>query len=137
MAPGTGSTLRDEETFPAFTALQGDWNLLSDSRHWCFLGEIETYDFIARLVIHVRDRAGQKLLVALYTNDKGALIRNSCIPGHTVAVLYAQQRKFMDGSVGIRVEDIKRVRVCCVCSGFVSQQILTWPYIIEDHSAFP
>lgn len=125
MAPGTGSNLRDEETFPPFSELPGDWNLPSASQHWCFLGEIETYDFIARLVIHVRDRAGQKLPVALYTDDRGALIRDSCKPGHTVAILYAQQRNFLDGSTGVRIEDITRVQVRCVCFGLVSRRILT------------
>lgn len=125
MPPGTGSSLRDEETFPPFSELPEDWNLLSASRHWCFLGEIVTYDFFGRLVIHVHDRAGQKLLVALYTDDRGVSIRDSCKPGHTVAILYAQQRNFLDGSIGVRVEDIKRVRVSCICFGLASQQILT------------
>lgn len=99
--------------------------MLSDSRHWCFLGEIETYNFLARLVIHVRDRAGQELPVALYTDDRGVLIRDSCKPGHTVAIFYAQQHNFLDGSIGVRVEDIDHVRVRCVCFGLVSRRILT------------
>lgn len=114
MALGTGSSLRDEETFPPYPELPGDHNLISASRHWCFLGEIITYNFFSRLVLHVHDRAGRSLLIAFYTDDAGTLMGDSCKAGHTIAVLYAQQHNFLDGSVGVRIEDIKHVRVCCI-----------------------
>lgn len=94
--------------------MPGDWRLISASRHWCFLGQITSHDFLTRLVLHVRDRAGRKLIVAFYTPDEGASIRASCQEGHTVAVLYPHQHTFLDGSVGIRLEDNKNVQVYCV-----------------------
>lgn len=107
------SNLRNTTTFPSFADMPHETEQVRPGRHWCFLGEIESMDYFARLVLHVHDQAGRTLPIAFYTEDSGALIHGSCRPGYTVAVLYAQRRDFMDGSLGVRVEELARVKVCC------------------------
>lgn len=84
--------------------------------HWCFFGEIQSLDHHIRLVLHVHDRDGHKLPIAFYTEDRGTLVRSDCRVGYTVAVLYAQRHNFEDGSRGLRIENIERVRVSSAIS---------------------
>lgn len=111
MPAAARSNLRNTTTFPPFSDAPHESELVHAGRHWCVLSEIDSLDFIARLVLHVRDQAGRELPIAFYTHDSGALVHDICRPGYTVAVLYGQQRNFLDRSVGIRVEDLARVKV--------------------------
>lgn len=111
MPAAAGSNLRNTTTFPPFSDAPQELELVNAGQHWCVLGEIQSLDFLARLVLHVRDKAGRELPIAFYSDDRGALVHGICRPGYTVAVLYGQQRNFLDGSVGIRVEELVRVKV--------------------------
>lgn len=125
MTSGTGSNLRDRDTFPLFPEIPSEnsvpskyWGLEPGSaiyrprRHWCFLGEIEDYNNgLVRVLLEVRDMEGNRLPIYFHTEDRGALIYDSCKEGYTVAVLYAEQHYFMDGTIGFRIENIKHVKV--------------------------
>lgn len=85
--------------------------------HWCFLGEIidvSLSQFIRNVTI-VRDVAGRRNIVIAFYQD-GPLIQSGLNPadlkvGHTICIRYAEQHAFLDGSRGVRVEDIKFVKV--------------------------
>lgn len=85
-------------------------------RHWCFLGEIKEYNNgLVRVLLEVRDMGGHKLPIYFHTDDRGASIYKSCKEGYTIAVMYAEQHGFLDGTTGLRVEEIKSVKVCLAC----------------------
>ena len=100
--------------FPAFSSLPSDDDIDDDYydcgahvpyRNWCLLAEIIHVETFMRLCIDVRDREGEEFKVAIYT-DKGAEMppAGKYKMGHTVAILYAHQHPFLDGSSGIRLE---------------------------------
>lgn len=129
MAPGTGSNLRDRDTFPPLSQIDsGDavsdkyWMLdLSGGmyrphRHWCFLGQINNYDNgVFRVVLDVCDVEGRRLPVCFYTQDKGLPIYRGCKEGYTVAVLYPEQFDFGEGISGVKVNSTKQVKVWGDC----------------------
>ncbi|KAH7907789.1 hypothetical protein BJ138DRAFT_1116390 [Hygrophoropsis aurantiaca] len=122
MTPLPSSDLNDPVTFPTFynlpheDELEGDYHSLfgmysSPYRHWCFLGTIVDKLAFMRLRLDVKDKKGNTIPVAFYTDDRGDAFARSCLPGHTLAVLYAQQHNFFDGTVGLRIEDNDMVKI--------------------------
>ena len=123
---GRASNLRDELTFPSFEdcpderlldrrylqPVGGNSPMAAPVRHWCFLGEIVSVDAFLRLVLEVKDTEGERCRVALYTDDKGMSLVPTCKKGYTVAILYANQHGFADGSYGFRVEESTSIKVC-------------------------
>ncbi|EKM58605.1 uncharacterized protein PHACADRAFT_182902 [Phanerochaete carnosa HHB-10118-sp] len=114
---GEGSDLQDRISFPTFADCPqlrdyNDDRYFTSSgsylRHWCFLGEITGIATFSRLVLDVKDTASREdTRVACYDNDGGMSFMRRARPpkvGDTVAVLYAQTKAFLDGSIGIRVE---------------------------------
>lgn len=84
------------------------------SLHWCFLGEVveDLTLYLPRIVLGVRDKAGKYLRVAFYF-DKGVTFDYSRVRvGNVIAVLYAEQHFFLDGSHGLRLEEPSYVKVC-------------------------
>jgi hypothetical protein len=119
------TTLRSRTTFPSFSALPEDKSIdlafyqrngegvYVPRRHWCFLGEIVGSFTFDRLQIGLKDVDGRRVELFCYTNNLGheldkALVRR----GHTVAVLYAEQRTFLFETLpGIRHEHPGRLKV--------------------------
>lgn len=104
----------------------------SPAQHWCFLGEIEEISGIGRLCLDVKDREGIVARIYFYLDRLSPSVReihvnppsitypeHANVPprlvqkGHTIAVLYAQQHRWLaERSTGIRIEDGDVVQVC-------------------------
>jgi len=78
--------------------------------HWCFVGEITANASFVRPVFQVRDRDGKDTIVALYLDDDTGYNPKNFVVGNTICVMYAFKKTFLDGSEGIRVEDIECVQ---------------------------
>ncbi len=125
-ADSARTSLRDTKTFPSFRSLPAEYEIdrryyaddgignFKAFRNWYFLGEITFAEFMIRPVFHVRDRDGEERLLALYLDEDVAstLDRSRFKIGRTVAVLHAHNRQFMDGNMGMRVENLGQFEVC-------------------------
>ncbi|KAK6698995.1 hypothetical protein SNK05_011813 [Fusarium graminearum] len=81
-------------------------------KHWAFLGEITHIEAAWRVRLIVKDKTGLQLPIAFYTETRGREIGASMLRvGYTVAILYASQHGFLDGTVGIRHEDPGRLQI--------------------------
>ena len=87
----------------------------SVSRTWVFLGEITNNDFalfpFLRNRVLVRDRQGRANIPVYFYPEAGRFDYGTLKTGHTVAVLFAEQHFFMDGSIGLRLEELNHVKV--------------------------
>jgi hypothetical protein len=110
------------------------------SRHWCFLGEITDTTTMIRLRLWVRDKDGESMIPIAFHLDagKGSGFRvimpddvevkniHPNLPdqlikkGNTIAVLYAQQHNFFDGTIGLRIEDADFVQVRALLSCLIA-----------------
>lgn len=153
MAFGARSSLRDDETFPSLPSLADEGTLAMGMqdldgnyfdplfgkplRHWAFLGEIQSFNQLVRLMLYVRDRDGNECKVALHTDDRGqTLLRQSKLlkgydkegdgqfaiytpakEAYTVVVLYGYPKVFLDMSTGFRVEHDKFIKAGPPSSG--------------------
>lgn len=112
-APNRSGNLRNRNTFPSFHALPSEGDLFEHPRrHWCFLSEIKDLSWFVRLRLDVRDHAGVSVPVFFYSPDRGGAIVEDVKKGYTLAVFYAEQHQFMDGQLGLRVDDETSVKVC-------------------------
>lgn len=104
----------------------------SPTKHWCFLGEIESISGMGRLCLDVKDREGVTVriyfyldrlspsVVSVYLSGTGITYpQHSNLPqrlikeGNTIAVLYAERHRWLaEASTGIRIEDGDVVQVC-------------------------
>lgn len=50
--------------------------------------------------------------VYFYTPDRGGAVVEEAKRGYTLALFYAGRRLFMDGQIGVRVENATSVKVC-------------------------
>lgn len=120
----TITNLRDQTYFPAFDGLpdensidldyytSGDGFRYIPRKHWCFFAEVVEVSHFLRLILLVRDVAGQEVSVHFYTAGRGMEQSISNVqPGNTIAILYAHQHAFMDLSTGIRQEEVDTIRV--------------------------
>lgn len=118
------ASFRDRKAFPVFTELPAEFEFHPDyyvqqssstaghRKHWAFLSEIVQIERLTRLVLNVRDRAGSIVRVAFYTERRGNEIEERLLkPGYTVLNLYGLQHQFLDGTVGIREEDLDSVKI--------------------------
>ena len=118
------ANLMDRTYFPVFGGLPHEDNIDLDyydsengfhytpRKHWCFLAEVVAISHFLRLVLLVRDMAGQEVSVHFYTDGRGMEQSISRVqPGNTIAILYAHQHAFLDLSTGIRQEEISTIRV--------------------------
>jgi hypothetical protein len=110
-----------QEAFPPFRSLPDIYEnentyyiqgQVSDEplMHWYFLGEITANASVVRPVFHVRDREGKVVVVGLYLDDKSLYKASDYKVGNTICIMYAKRKQFLDGTVGIRVEDGKSLR---------------------------
>ncbi|KAI0771439.1 hypothetical protein BC629DRAFT_769008 [Irpex lacteus] len=89
--------------------------ILLPSRHWVFLCEIVQNITFMRPHYLVKDRSGTQTQVVFYLEGENtrrfASIREKFVVGHTIAVFYADSHHFVDGSFGLRVEDVSTVKM--------------------------
>ncbi|KAI9458204.1 hypothetical protein BJY52DRAFT_1149907 [Lactarius psammicola] len=137
LAP-TSTSLRDEKAFPLFRECphesdipyayyrEREAGVYAPIRHWCFLGEITKSVVFTRLCLNVKDRRGDEVTAAFYLDSHqigGAFTpgmsnfpvhrnvpKSLTTKGNTIAILYAQQHDFADGSNGFRIEDADQVQ---------------------------
>ncbi|OTB15756.1 hypothetical protein K445DRAFT_101230 [Daldinia sp. EC12] len=82
-------------------------------KHWCLLGQIMQADTILRPRIVAKDRDGNSFVVAFYPNDSNdmpRLLKNFKV-GNTIAIFYPVVHQFLDGTMGVRVEDTDEVSI--------------------------
>jgi hypothetical protein len=120
--PRQHANFRNEETFPTFAGLPGEDDIdrafydTTDGfryiprKHGCFLAEIIDIEQFLRVKLTVRDKAGATVPVAFHTDGRGAEL-TQLQPGHTIAILYAQQHGFLDFTTGIRQEEYNGIKV--------------------------
>lgn len=109
----------DTWRFPAFEKIDPEYGLLSspfyeiDEDRWCLLAEIIDVSLPIRVRLVVRDRAGEKIVVAFYpdNDERHNLDVRKLKVGHTIALTYPTQHMFLDGTQGVRVEDLSTYRV--------------------------
>ena len=140
--------LKDEETFPSYRdcpdeeenpCREREGGGYVAVRHWCFLGEITEIVVLTRLCLMVKDRTGKVITVSFYldSQESGELFKSFTpgmsnfpvhpnIPkslikkGNTIAILYAQQHEFADGSIGFRIENGAHVQVGPILLGKIT-----------------
>ncbi|KAK1948858.1 hypothetical protein LY78DRAFT_708488 [Colletotrichum sublineola] len=107
------------ETFPFFDKLDSDQGLAGTrfydepDDHWCLLAEICSVERFLRVRLVARDCEGRSFVIAFYPDAAraGDIDTARLQPGHTVAILYANQHFFLDGTDGVRVENLSACRV--------------------------
>ena len=117
--------LADSITFPPFPRLPNDvdisnslgsyYRFTSDhtcvrSRTWCFVGEILQDTSFLRRSFLIKDRAGYEFPLYFYP-ECGSFDYTTLKEGRTVAIMLAESHCFLDGSIGIRLEDLDTVKV--------------------------
>lgn len=69
----------------------------------------------------VRDRVGHEINVAFHTEPVDMMMygfdEKKYAVGNTLAVFYANSHWFMDGSVGLRIEELTNVKVSAAAQG--------------------
>ncbi|KAJ3853775.1 hypothetical protein EV368DRAFT_38225, partial [Lentinula lateritia] len=115
------------------------------SRHWCLLAEIVAMQsWPLRPMYLVKDTTGQTFLAAFHYNDRTLFseVWKKGLVGSTNCVMYASFHHFVDGQVGVRLEEPECVKVrnfslsvfefqmsrlhcpisCALCGGGASQR---------------
>ncbi|KAJ7117632.1 hypothetical protein C8R44DRAFT_674011 [Mycena epipterygia] len=112
----------NELNFPAFSGLPSEYILDrryysdrgSPTAHWCFIAEIkEKVPWPTPKYYNVRDKDGFECLVSFHLDDRARYptIGEICKDGYTICIMYANQHHFMDGQIGVRVENERRVKI--------------------------
>ncbi|KAG6356016.1 hypothetical protein INS49_015401 [Diaporthe citri] len=99
--------LRDDKLFPSWRNLP-----IATDTHSCFLAEIQECDGFLRYRTIVRDHEGAESVVAFYPDsyDDGFDFKQ-LRSGRTLAIMNALPHHFLDGTHGVRVEDMDDVCV--------------------------
>lgn len=104
--------LRNPIIFPAYDWLPPEDDIQARPKHhWCLLSEIQHLSWFLRLRIDVHDLNETSVPVYFYTPDRGGAVVEKAKRGYTLALFYADKRVFVDGQIGVRVEDATRVKV--------------------------
>lgn len=108
-------SLDDPESFPTWRQLPDEVELALEGGYGdhVFLAEIQECDGFMRFRTVVKDREGSECIVAFYPDsyeDSGFDFKK-LKRGHTLAMIGASQHEFLDGSMGVRVEDMDTVSV--------------------------
>ncbi|KAJ7187222.1 hypothetical protein C8R46DRAFT_981505 [Mycena filopes] len=112
------SDLRNPKYFPSFADCapvelydQRDWDnkLIPPLRHWCYLGEIvEHMTAPIRNVLTVKDKEGEEThLSANFDLEAQFNVK----VGSTIAILYAERKRFSLGMYGLRLDHAKFVKI--------------------------
>lgn len=75
------------------------------------MAQIMSCDGIGRYRTEVRDEGVGQSYVAFYLDDYGAFDWRKMKEGHTLAIMYARQHFFMDGTQGVRVQQPEYIHV--------------------------
>ncbi|KAI1467719.1 uncharacterized protein F4812DRAFT_459823 [Daldinia caldariorum] len=118
-------SFQDREYFPSFRdcPLEYSWddrylrknseNASVNRKHWCLLGEIIEANTIIRPRIVAKDHKGDSFVVAFYAddqNDMPRLLKHFKV-GNTIVIFYPSIHYFLDGSIGVRVEDTGKIQI--------------------------
>ncbi|KZV94136.1 hypothetical protein EXIGLDRAFT_737437 [Exidia glandulosa HHB12029] len=90
-------------TWAQLPPFSGEW----PARGWVFLADVVRNESFMRPMVRVRDTAGKEVLLAFYLdngNPEAARLAQMG-PGTMVAIKNCQAKQFMDGQIGIRLED--------------------------------
>ncbi|KAJ7763581.1 hypothetical protein DFH07DRAFT_812512 [Mycena maculata] len=81
--------------------------------HWCFLSEIQTNVPFFPNQFYVKDKNGSEYLVAFHLKDRARYpaVGVKCKDGHTMCIMYPQKHLFLDGQLGVRVENERTVKI--------------------------
>ncbi|KAF9880570.1 hypothetical protein CkaCkLH20_01612 [Colletotrichum karsti] len=109
----------DTWRFPEFEKIDPDAGLLGDPFYeesedrWCLFAEIVDVSLLLRVRLVARDREGATVVIAFYPDnaDRASLDTRQFKVGHTIALVYPMQHYFLDGTQGVRVEDLQSFRV--------------------------
>ena len=121
----TDVCLTNRTLFPAFDALPDsrllnenwytrDGELRCPKAHWTFVGEIVRVMHLTRFGLLVNDRDGKTVLVWLYPDNHVKVDYSQFQVGFTVFIRYAERHHFMDGQIGIRIDDPEYVKVISI-----------------------
>lgn len=80
-------------------------------RHWCLLVEVKQCDGFGRYRSIVKDENDEDMVVAFYLDNYDDPILDTIRKGRTVAIMYAHQHHFIDGTYGVRVENLDHIKV--------------------------
>ncbi|KAJ3771666.1 hypothetical protein FB446DRAFT_90562 [Lentinula raphanica] len=84
------------------------------SRHWCFLAEIVEYvSWGVRPMFKAKDSTGIIYLVAFHFDVTRLFekVLQKGLVGRTICVMYACFHAFMDGQIGVKLEEPKNVKI--------------------------
>ena len=103
-----------------------DTGYLKPAMNWCYLAEIETPDYHPfRPSAFVKDCRGERHPVIFYLDQGDLLFAQNKLnfqAGHTMALLYAEKKTFMDLSQGVRFEELEFCKVFkCTLSTLVQE----------------
>lgn len=113
----TKSLIRNSAWFVSFNELPSEHDLdlsyyqecgygeYRPSRHWCLIGEIIEDISFMRPRCTVRDMHGTKFGVHFYLDNTERFDSKTLQKGSLFCLRYCSQHFFMDGQIGIRVED--------------------------------
>ncbi|KAF8804031.1 hypothetical protein BYT27DRAFT_7143713 [Phlegmacium glaucopus] len=123
---GRRLNLRSQAHFPTFAELPEDDDLDLDYydeersgvfgpiKHWCLLAEIVEPIPYLRPMFTVKDKTGKQFLVAMYLDNDVTLPdiwQKYGKPGNVMLIMYASRHIFVDGQIGIRVEEVGTVKM--------------------------
>ncbi|KAJ8127003.1 hypothetical protein O1611_g6634 [Lasiodiplodia mahajangana] len=114
-SPCTIQSWEDQDHFITFGDAPGDWEYphLPEKQHSCLLAEIIQADTFIRPRLVCRDVSNEKFIVAFYPDNEAEMPRllEGFKVGYTIAIFYPIGHMFLDGTVGVRVEQTDKVLV--------------------------
>ncbi|KAF9554898.1 hypothetical protein CPC08DRAFT_712468, partial [Agrocybe pediades] len=108
-------SLRHRKYFPIFAEIPTDDDIYTADCHYCLLVEIVEIVPYLRPTFRVKDKADREFIVMFYL-DRGTEVpreewKTSCRVGGVMMIKGAMNHQFMDGQVGVRVEDVEDVKM--------------------------
>jgi hypothetical protein len=102
---------------PSMTYYGGwDTGRISPKQHWCLIGEITNAESFMRPQVILQTRFGEEVKIMFYLDDRPSMMGFQggafddfpfkVEPGHTICIMYAERKTFMDMSVGVRQETL-------------------------------
>ncbi|KAJ3869846.1 hypothetical protein EV359DRAFT_29141, partial [Lentinula novae-zelandiae] len=103
-----------EYSYYAVSKDSTDMCTVRPSRHWCLLAKIVAeQSWPLRPMYLVKDTTGQTFLAAFHYNDRTLFseVWKKGLVGSTICVMYANFHQFVDGQVGVRLEEPESVKI--------------------------